>query len=63
MRGSHFYGWWMLVLAILIMVGTSPGQTFGITFFNPKFRDAFGLGYSQISVSYLVATLLSLIHI
>lgn len=57
MRGSHFYGWWMLVLAILIMVGTSPGQTFGITFFNAKFRDAFGLGHSQISVSYLVATL------
>ena len=57
MRGSHFYGWWMLVLAILIMVGTSPGQTFGITFFNAKFRDSFGLGHSQISVSYLVATL------
>ena len=41
------------------MVATSPGQTFGITFFNPKFREAFGLGYSQISTSYLLATLLA----
>ena len=56
-RSVHFYGWWMLGLAVLIMVATSPGQTFGITFFNAKFCDAFDLSYSQISISYLVATL------
>ena len=56
---KYFYGWFILLLAIAIMVATSPGQTFGITFFNPRFQHAFGLGYSQISTSYLLATLLA----
>ena len=56
---KYFYGWLILLLAISVMVATSPGQTFGITFFNPKFQDAFGLGYAQISTSYLLATLLA----
>ncbi len=56
---KYFYGWWILLLAIAVMVATSPGQTFGITFFNPRFQHAFGLGYAQISTSYLLATLLA----
>ena len=58
-RNQYFYGWLILLLAISVMVATSPGQTFGITFFNPQFQDAFGLGYAQISTSYLLATLLA----
>lgn len=58
-QGRYFYGWWTLLLAVSIMVATSPGQTFGITFFNPQFREAFGLGYAQLSTSYLLATLLA----
>lgn len=49
----------MLTLAILIMVATSPGQTYGVTFFNAKLRSAFSLSHTELSSLYLVATLLA----
>ncbi|NOY29989.1 MAG: MFS transporter [Planctomycetes bacterium] len=51
-----FYGWLMLPLAMLVMIATSPGQTFGLTFFNAKFRAAFDLSQTGLSVTYLLAT-------
>jgi len=51
-----FYGWLMLPLAMLIMIATSPGQTFGLAFFNTKFRAAFDLSQTRLSITYLVAT-------
>ena len=58
-RPRFFYGWLMLPLAILMMVATSPGQTFGITFFNAKFREAFSLTQTRLSATYLVATVIA----
>jgi MFS family permease len=49
----------MLVLAILMMIATSPGQTHGITFFNAKFRETFALSHTRLSSIYFVATLLA----
>jgi MFS family permease len=49
----------MLALAILLMIATSPGQMYGVTFFNAKFREAFGLSHTKLSSIYLVATLLA----
>ena len=57
--GTLFYGWFMLPLAMLVMIGTSPGQTYGITFFNAKFQQAFQLGHAKLSAIYLIATVLA----
>ena len=54
-----FYGWLMLPLAMLVMIATSPGQTFGISFFNSQFRTAFELSQTRLSVTYLVATVIA----
>jgi len=54
-----FYGWLMLPLAMGLMIGTSPGQTFGITFFNTSFRRSFDLTQTWLSAIYLIATLIA----
>ncbi len=54
-----FYGWLMLPIAVLVMIATSPGQTFGISFFNAQFRTAFGLSQTRLSATYLVATVIA----
>lgn len=56
---SFFYGWLMLPLATLVMVCTAPGQTFGLTYFNPHFQQEFNLTKTGLSSIYLVATLLA----
>lgn len=54
-----FYGWVMLPLAMLLTMGTAPGQTFGITYFNSHFREAFDLTQTGLSSTYLAATLIA----
>ena len=56
---GFFYGWLMLPLAMWMMIATSPGQTFGFSFFNPKFREAFDLTQTRLSATYLLATVLA----
>lgn len=56
---TFFYGWVMLPVAMLMMIATSPGQTFGFSFFNSKFREAFSLTQTQLSATYLIATVLA----
>jgi MFS family permease len=47
----------MLPLATLLHIGTSPGQTFGVSVFNPFIREALQLSHSQLSGTYLLASL------
>lgn len=54
-----FYGWLMLPIAMGMMVATSPGQTFGFSFFNAEFRAAFDLTQTRLSATYLIATVLA----
>lgn len=54
-----FYGWVILPLAIAMMLATSPGQTFGVSYFNDQFIAEFGLSNTALSTTYLVATLLA----
>jgi MFS family permease len=54
-----FYGWVMLPVAMALQVGTSPGQTYGVSVFNPFIREALGLSHSELTGSYLVASLLA----
>ena len=55
-QSTFFYGWLMLPLAMLLKIASSPGQTFGFSFFNVNFREAFELSQTRLSVIYLVAT-------
>jgi OFA family oxalate/formate antiporter-like MFS transporter len=54
-----FYGWVMLPLAMLVMIATFPGQTIGVTYFIPHLRKTLDLSQTQMSATYLLATLLA----
>jgi len=49
----------MLPIAMLAMIATSPGQTFGVSIFNPSFRLTLGLSHSQLTGAYMVGTFLA----
>ena len=58
-RLPFYYGWIMLPTAMLAAIATSPGQTFGVSVFNPSFRLTLGLSHSQLTGAYMVGTLLA----
>ena len=58
-RLSFYYGWVMLPIAMLAAIVTSPGQTYGVSIFNPSFREALGLSHSQLTGAYMMGTLLA----
>lgn len=58
-RLPFFYGWFMLPIVLAIQVASSPGQTFGVSIFNPYIRDELGLSHSEISGAYMLGTLLA----
>lgn len=58
-----FYGWVMLPLAMLGMIATSPGQTFGVMVFTEKIRLSLGMSHGQISAAYMLGSLLAAIPI
>ena len=49
----------MLPVAAMLQMASSPGQTFGVSVFNTPIRESLGLGHSQITGSYLMASLLA----
>jgi MFS family permease len=49
----------MLPAAALLQMASSPGQTFGVSVFNTPIRESLHLGHSQITGSYLLASLLA----
>ncbi len=49
----------MVPIAMLAAIVTSPGQTFGISIFNPSFRLALGVSHSQLTGAYMFGTLLA----
>lgn len=58
-RVPFFYGWVMLPLAMIAMILTSPGQTFGVSVFNPSFRAELNLSHSLLTGAYMLGTLLA----
>ncbi len=58
-RIPFFYGWVMLPIVLLIHVATSPGQTYGVSVFNPHIRNDLGLSQSEIGGAYMCGTLLA----
>jgi MFS family permease len=58
-RIPFFYGWLILPVVLAIQIASSPGQTFGVSVFNPYIRAELGLSHSEISGAYMLGTLLA----
>lgn len=58
-RLPFFYGWLMLPAVMLVVICTAPGQTYGVSVFNPYLREALDLSSSQLSGAYMAGTLLA----
>ena len=56
-QGQFFYGWLMVPLATLVMICSAPGQTYGFMRFNPSIRESLSLSQTDLSATYLLATL------
>ncbi len=54
-----YYGWVMLPVAILAQAATTPGQTLGVSIFNPSFQDFLGVSVSQLTGAYMIGTLIA----
>lgn len=54
-----FYGYVMLPLAMLMQIGTSPGQTFAISAFTPALLESLQLSESRLALAYMLGTLLA----
>jgi len=49
----------MLPVAMVVMMATTPGQTFGVSTFNPYLLQEFGFSQSELSGAYMLGTLLA----
>ena len=47
----------MIPIAMLTQGATSPGQTFGISIFNPSLREVLGISHAQLAGAYMFGTL------
>ena len=56
-QSELFYGWLMVPLATLVMICSAPGQTYGFMRFNPSIRESLSLSQTDLSATYLLATL------
>lgn len=52
-----FYGYWMLPIAMLLQIGSSPGQTFAVSAFTPAILDSLNLTQSRLGLAYMLGTL------
>jgi MFS family permease len=58
-RLPFFYGWWIVVVATVGIVMSIPGQTMGVSVFTDHLLAVTGLSRLQLSMTYLIGTLLS----
>ncbi len=58
-RIPFFYGWVMVPVAMITAIVTSPGQTFGISVFNPSFRAELSLSHSLLTGAYMLGTFIA----
>jgi MFS transporter, OFA family, oxalate/formate antiporter len=56
-KSEFFYGWLMIPLATLVMICSAPGQTYGFMRFNTSIRESLSLSQTDLSATYLLATL------
>lgn len=58
-RCPIFYGWVLVVGSALGILGSMPGQTIGFSVFTEILMEELSLSRDQISLSYMVGTLMS----
>ncbi|QDV44171.1 Major Facilitator Superfamily protein [Stieleria neptunia] len=56
-RLPFFYGYLMLPIAMLMQLGTSPGQTFAVSAFTPSLLASLDLTQSRLGLAYMLGTL------
>ena len=56
-RLPFYYGWPIVLVAILAQMVTGVGQTFGVSVFNPSLLDSMGISLSVLSGAYMIGTL------
>ncbi len=52
-----YYGWAIVPVAALMIVGTLPGQTVVVSQFNTSIRESLGLTDGSLAFAYLIGTL------
>ena len=52
-----FYGYLMVPLAMLLQIGSSPGQTFAVSAFTPSLLQSLELTQSRLGLAYMLGTL------
>lgn len=58
-RRGIYYGWWMVPVAMMAQVATSPGQTFGLSMFNTFLQNDLAISETALAGAYLLGTLLA----
>ena len=58
-RPTVYYGWIILPVVVVMHLAGGPGQTIGISVFNPSIRSDLGLSHSALAGAYMLATLLA----
>jgi MFS family permease len=58
-RVPFFYGWIIVPVVMVVQICTSPGQTYGISVFNPYLREALALSQAELSGAYMAGTFLA----
>ena len=58
-RWPFFYGWTIVGVSTLSIIGSIPGQTAGVGVFTDYIIDALGVTRNQLSVAYMVGTIIS----
>ncbi|MEX0793366.1 MAG: MFS transporter [Pirellulaceae bacterium] len=58
-----YYGWVMLPLAIIAVIASGPGQTFGVSIFNESIRETLSLTHSQLALAYTLGTVIGAVPI
>ena len=49
----------MMIVAMMVQICSSPGQTFAVSAFTPALRDGLGLSNSSLSLAYMLGTFLA----
>jgi sugar phosphate permease len=58
-RWPFFYGWVIVAMSIFALLASIPGQTVGVGVFNDYLMEAWGLTRTQISIAYMLGTVIS----
>lgn len=56
-KWPFFYGWFIIIAATVGIIGSVPGQTFGISAFTEHLIEALSINRTMLSLAYLIGTI------